>query len=318
MASPSTSVMASPSTSTMSESNNVGGPETITTISPQRFIELAMEIVSLFPTEKVGTYYTAYRRVNGRPCNAHGKLLDRHQYIRKCLKADGILCEPTTDEESNDLGRNINIDFEKLYPSKIEEFRSRWNGNLRAAFIKVILQNKKLLLSLTPEFLEAWTGINNLPEDQQDAIILQTIPFLVKPITSGKRKRNETAFRPSATEIADDFIIRVETPNEVKTAVEKKKKEYLDQKRTVQPFMIFVGSYTQIESFYALINDHYYTFTSALDAVIFTFSSFYVLDLEYPAAAKNVWLLLQIAAYNITHKVDKIGTQLSVLITDLQ
>lgn len=84
-----------------------------------------MEIVSLFPSEKVGTYYTAYRRVNGRPCNAHGKLLDRHQYIRKCLKADGILCEPPTDEESNDLGRNVvELEDGNFYISSYINFKS--------------------------------------------------------------------------------------------------------------------------------------------------------------------------------------------------
>lgn len=80
----------------------------LTRISPERFTQLAEEIVKIFPNkEDVGTYYTAYKRRNGVPCNAHGKLLDRHQYVRKCLKEDGILCEISTNEVSDKLGRNI-------------------------------------------------------------------------------------------------------------------------------------------------------------------------------------------------------------------
>ena len=64
-------------------------------ISPQRFEDLTSSIISIFPFETRGTYYTPFKTVktNGQSTriNASGKLYEHFQYRRTILMEAGVI-----------------------------------------------------------------------------------------------------------------------------------------------------------------------------------------------------------------------------------
>lgn len=64
-------------------------------ISPERLKELAAEIVSVFPVETVGTYYTPFRTVKtdgfSTRVNASGKLYEHYVYRKTVLLKSGVI-----------------------------------------------------------------------------------------------------------------------------------------------------------------------------------------------------------------------------------
>lgn len=70
-------------------------------IKPERFIELANEIVQIFPRESVGTYYTPHVKKTkfSKGISAKGKLLYHHNFRRgKQRKALNTLKEKNQNE----------------------------------------------------------------------------------------------------------------------------------------------------------------------------------------------------------------------------
>uniref|UniRef100_A0ABD2WCC0 Uncharacterized protein n=1 Tax=Trichogramma kaykai TaxID=54128 RepID=A0ABD2WCC0_9HYME len=60
-------------------------------ISTDRFKILAEEIVQIFPTENVASYFQSYQKCKKRSILASGKLWNHYNYVKGCLRSKGLL-----------------------------------------------------------------------------------------------------------------------------------------------------------------------------------------------------------------------------------
>lgn len=67
-------------------------------ITTERFLELAANIIEVFPQEEASLYYVPYERnPHGHPRSARGKLFSTYHYLRKQLKQFGLI--PSSNEK---------------------------------------------------------------------------------------------------------------------------------------------------------------------------------------------------------------------------
>lgn len=92
------------------------------------------------------------------------------------------------------------------------------------------------------------------------------------------------------------------------------KDQLLKVKETFQPTCVFVGSLTNIESFYVVVDERKFKFQSCLEALDFAFKLFFAVESSYPVRSETVWTFIQRAVYDIKLTTDFIGTDTKALI----
>lgn len=80
---------------------------------------------------------------------------------------------------------------------------------------------------------------------------------------------------------------------QVDEVIDKKRREAVDNRRTLQPFMIIVGSIRDISAIYVIVELIKYKVNSILEAVDLTFKIFFVAHCEYPMESCHIWLFIQ-------------------------
>lgn len=91
----------------------------------------------------------------------------------------------------------------------------------------------------------------------------------------------------------------------------------LEEKLTLQPIIVIIGSVVNVRGTYVVANDIWYNTQSILDAVSLTFKAFYAFDCEYPQKAINVWKFVQIAAFGIKSVSEKVGIKVKSMIKEV-
>lgn len=88
---------------------------------------------------------------------------------------------------------------------------------------------------------------------------------------------------------------------------------------TLQPYIIAVGpTLAEISSFFISVDKVLYNVTCAFKAIDTLFKIFHVLNIEYPAAAHHIWILIQRELYNFTTKYDKIPSYVLEVISAIK
>lgn len=95
----------------------------------------------------------------------------------------------------------------------------------------------------------------------------------------------------------------------------KKKREELDALGVApQPLPILVGTLRNIESAYVVVDNMRYRAKTAIEAVGLTMKICHALDCDYPGNARNFWLFIQHAGFNVSVPGDNLPTKLEGLI----
>lgn len=70
-----------------------------------------------------------------------------------------------------------------------------------------------------------------------------------------------------------------------------------EMQTSVQPYIIVVGSITNVSNSYVTIDEVLYSTESTLEALDVCFKAFHVLKINYPDASKHLWTLIQKGLY---------------------
>ena len=86
----------------------------------------------------------------------------------------------------------------------------------------------------------------------------------------------------------------------------------------LQPLTVVVRSVFNIEQTYVVINDTWYETKYLLEAISFTFESFFAVDCAYPEKSENIWLFIQRAVYDIKIPGEKVGIKVKTIEKQLE
>ena len=101
------------------------------------------------------------------------------------------------------------------------------------------------------------------------------------------------------------------------TALEKLKQILFEDKLTLQPIAIIIGSIINIQKTYVAVNDIWYETESFLDTVSLAFKTFHAFYCASSDKSKNIWYFLQIAAFSITTPTDKVGIKVKAIVKQI-
>lgn len=115
--------------------------------------------------------------------------------------------------------------------------------------------------------------------------------------------------------------MKIET--QVQEIIEKKKSTALAEKKTVQPYMVFVGAPEKCTNFYVVVDNYKYTVVDAFTALKLNFQIFFVWNLQFPKSCNNTWVFIQKSIFDISTvgnkypaKVNKMFTHMNRIVED--
>lgn len=106
--------------------------------------------------------------------------------------------------------------------------------------------------------------------------------------------------------------MKIET--QVNELIEQKKTTALAEKKTVQPYMIFVGTPEKCSSFYVVVDDYKYKVVDAFTALKLNLQIFFVWNLKYPKSCENTWIFIQKSIFEISSIGNKYPAKVNKLI----
>lgn len=144
-----------------------------------------------------------------------------------------------------------------------------------------------------------------------------TLPLVINVSTT--RKQKKPTWKPSRAEISQGFVSQAANEGEVTTSMLEKTDKYSKLGRTVQPYVISVGSSaTDIRKAYVVINNTLYTFQKLITAVDCAFTIFHATGAYYPEESEDIWTAIQIGMYGITTRSDRKTQAVNVILADLE
>lgn len=216
----------------------------------------------------------------------------------------------------------ITRDFEKLQPGKSVLLSNRWavvrtclNNYWRGGNCKIPAEDRGLVSSL-----------ETLPPRQQTSILLYLLPSIIPQRRSApkrKPKDSETVdvIKPkkfSLQERRNSFILHVTNARSLDSELENHKEALRKQGSSLQPLIVVVGPLAAPQQYFVVINNLKYQCETVLDAVQTAFQSFFVIDLNYPAAAETIWLFFQVAVFGISLETDRPIDAINILKTQIE
>lgn len=132
---------------------------------------------------------------------------------------------------------------------------------------------------------------------------------------NGKRVTCKFSYRESQ----DSFLMLLENPFELENSIKQLRSELAKQKRTLQPFIIGLGTNLfEIKHFYTFCDGVLCKFESFLAAVDCCFKLYFTFNLEYPCKCSNFWIFLQQKVYKIVLKTDKVSPSVLQIMCDFE
>lgn len=77
-------------------------------------------------------------------------------------------------------------------------------------------------------------------------------------------------------------------------------------KITLQPYIVILGSLSEVKETYVQVDDILYKTNSTLEAIDVCFKTFHVFQVSYPLMSEHLWMLIQKGIYNVNTKWDSI------------
>ncbi|XP_074113961.1 uncharacterized protein LOC141537021 [Cotesia typhae] len=204
----------------------------------------------------------------------------------------------------------IHLDFKKILPSASDEhieeywpylcrFIREYSKIDEQLYSNAVAQN---LISLLAEE----------PDDNNGVLILLLLAHMLKstsikpaaPKKSGKKRKNLSGDTPpqkkndkseqlKEPDFVNDFLAIVKIDSQINERVEEKKRVAAQQKKTVQPYMLFVGGPEKCTSFYVIVDDYKYKVDNPLNALKLNFELFFFGNYEFPESCYNIWIFIQ-------------------------
>lgn len=118
-----------------------------------------------------------------------------------------------------------------------------------------------------------------------DCIVTLLLHYLVKPT----RQPGKSTVKPTIQDSQENQIKHLHCINDLDRFISEKKTVCMENKLTIQPFIIVVGkTLTQLEQFIVYTNDVYHKFDTFLSSLDFCYKFFYIFNLSYPVQSKNL------------------------------
>ncbi|KAL4721161.1 hypothetical protein ACJJTC_018261 [Scirpophaga incertulas] len=150
----------------------------------------------------------------------------------------------------------------------------------------------------------------NIEED----ISLLLLPYIINipPV------RRKGAWKPSRAEFRDGFVMNAPTDAEVQPILAERRNKLLNLGVTFQPVVIYCGDAVgTITKTYVVYEDVLYEFRSLTKAADVAFKLFHATGAQYPQESYDVWLLVQIALYDLHTQFDHQSASLKQILVDL-
>ncbi|XP_025154494.1 uncharacterized protein LOC112588519 [Harpegnathos saltator] len=253
------------------------------------------------PWEVVESHWKA----TGKPLEATIRLQDnrnnRNTSLSEILEKWPILTHPMS-------WLLIVQDSENFELSSSEDAISQWPQFFQNVLKVYPLEKKKI--ARVNELLQI---IGNDQSDETKAIAqLCALSYMIPP--RGRVKTTKKGhWKPSMIESEENLVVHVKTAGDISDIRQKRIDAMYQMNLTLQPYIIG-PTLAEISSFFISVDKILYNVTSAFRAID-TFKIFHVLNIEYPAVAHHIWILIQHELYNFTTKYDKIPSHILEIMT---
>lgn len=130
-------------------------------------------------------------------------------------------------------------------------------------------------------------------------------------VTSSSKRRRVS--RATIKDSQQAVLLQVNSINDFYPSIDELSLKLREKKQSLQPLIVYAS---QSNTFITYYDDIKYQFQSLLAAIDTCFKIFFVLNVKYPEAAKNVWIFIQKFFYEIeTH--ERISPDVLVLLSEL-
>ncbi|XP_071578556.1 uncharacterized protein [Temnothorax nylanderi] len=220
---------------------------------------------------------------------------------------------------TNEIAKVISKRIVKLFPSEaegtyfIEGKKKIHTPDKKSLAAKGKLlscwRNRKYALSQLTKLTQE-DDIDNLDDNLDDsklAITIQLLSYMIPPKQKAKQKRIATRKTYNKASIAmsrDSMIKYVTTSADITKIRQEAIDEAKETQTSVQPYIIVVGSISNVSNTYVTIDEVLYSTDSMLEALDVCFKAFHVLQINYPDASKHLWMLIQKGLYKLSTKWD--------------
>ncbi|CAG5073528.1 Protein of unknown function [Cotesia congregata] len=127
----------------------------------------------------------------------------------------------------------------------------------------------------------------SLITDEPDAHILKSTSIKpAAPKKSDKKRKNLSGDTPPQKKL-------IKIDSQINEHVEEKKRIAAQHKKTVQPYMLFVGGPEKFTSFYVIVDDFKYEVDNPLNALKLNFEVFFFGNYKFPESCYNIWIFIQ-------------------------
>ncbi|CAH1153273.1 unnamed protein product [Phaedon cochleariae] len=155
-------------------------------------------------------------------------------------------------------------------------------------------------------------------EEHCNIALFLSIAYLLN-LSSVRRSKKSTTWRPSRLESMEGFITHVRSAAEVEETINRRRDKMAGLKLHLQPFIIIVGqTLSDISSYYIIVDKTLYKVENILSAVDACFKIIHVLNAEYPTESKPIWMFIQLCFFEMSTKYDQTYTTVSTLLSELE
>lgn len=117
-------------------------------------------------------------------------------------------------------------------------------------------------------------------------------------------RRSKKEWHASRAEILDSFVTTVNTEADVNVTIEERRQKYEVLKVTLQPFIIWCR---ESGVAFAVCDKVLFKFPSLPEALDVLFKIFHATGTQYPTESYNIWIIVQIAFYNVKTSYDRLS-----------
>ncbi|XP_044598831.1 uncharacterized protein LOC123275022 [Cotesia glomerata] len=176
-----------------------------------------------------------------------------------------------------------------------------------------------------------------MSEDKDEIILLLLLTCILDNTSAnsatvkkvGKKRKNLCGESPSQkvtkdskdlsqVDLTNDFLSIVKIETQVQEIIDKKKSTALAEKKTVQPYMLFVGTPEKCTSFYVVVDNYKYKVVDAFTALKLNFQIFFVWNLQFPKSRNNTWVFIQKSIFEISTVGNKYPAKVNKMFTHVK
>ncbi|KYN15961.1 hypothetical protein ALC57_11798 [Trachymyrmex cornetzi] len=186
----------------------------------------------------------------------------------------------------------IKYDFDQMRLTNFYLTSKKWNKFFNTIKENVQFTNKN---NDFPDLIE--TLNLDISKDSKLAITIQLLSYMIPPKQNIKDTVTKKGCKASIALSRDSMIKYINTWADITKIRQEARDKTKKMQISVQPYVIVVGSITNVSDSYVIIDEVLYSTESTLEALDICFKVFHVLKIDYPDASKHLWMLIQKGLY---------------------